>query len=83
MTADTFKRTRHSLESIVYYKTHHSWAGKNFLNRSSQTAGKRYFEFSFANTVNNAFQLCVLFSDAPKQFPLGGGGFDQLINYFY
>ena len=49
MTIKNSQYAKHSLAYSVYYRANHGWAWTNFKNRSSQTAGKGYFEFDFAN----------------------------------
>ena len=39
-----FQCIRHSLVSSLYYGAHHGWARRNFQNKGSQMAGKRYLE---------------------------------------
>ena len=61
---------KHSLIYSVYYRANHGWARNNFHNRSSQTAGKCYFEFDFA--TNRAILLIVEaeFKDSLLDIPL-------------
>ena len=58
----------HSLVSNVYYRAHHGWARKKFQNRSSQTAGKRYFEFGFTGLLSRIYRKCVIYSFVSRVF---------------
>ena len=49
MAIQNFQCGRHSLVSNVYLGPTMAGPEKNFQNKSSQMAGKRYFEYGFCN----------------------------------